>query len=274
MIDFQQLFRQWLAPQLAGFAQKKPEEMDDLADVLYEQWLASPSDALDGLAPKDYYRAWSDAQLYQEMLNYLDAEMPFPDPLCDELTARAAVFGPLMVRLLTKTMCGHQLQMVLDRLVEMQYEPMLDDCLLLVCRSDEQAVDAAERAADAMTNFGQAAGRLALHALMEQQDPAVVDRLADIVASTLPGVTAYPRLLALFEQRCDARAFYARCLAKLGEEAAIEPLTAAMRADDLTYYDYLALRDAVEELGGLVEIERVFDGDADYQRLQDWGDEQ
>ena len=44
--------------------------------------------------------------------------------------------------------------------------------------------------------------------------------------------------------------------------------------EDLTYYDYLALRDAVEELGGFVEIERIFDGDADYQRLQDWGDEQ
>ena len=150
---------------------------------------------------------------------------------------------------------------------------MLEDCLWLVCQSDEQAADAAERAADAMTNFGQAAGLLALDAIGRQEHPAVVDRLADIVASTLPGPQAYPVLLDLFERRLDARAFYARCLAKLGEEAAIEPLTAAMRADVLTYYDYLALRDAVEELGGLVEIERVFDGDADYQRMQDWGEE-
>lgn len=274
MIDFQQLFRQWLAPKLAEIAPRKPEEIDELADALYEQWLSSPSEALDGLSPRAYYQQWNDAQLYQEVLNYLDAEMPFPDPLCDELTARASVFGPLMVRLLTKPMCGHQLQMVLDRLVEMQYAPMLENCLLLACQSDEQAADAAERAADAMTNFGQAAGRLALQALAEQQDPAVVDRLADIVASTLPGAQAYPAILALFEQRRDARAFYARALAKLGEEAAIEPLTAALRAEDLTYYDYLALRDAVEELGGFVEIERIFDGDADYQRLQDWGDEQ
>ena len=37
---------------------------------------------------------------------------------------------------------------------------------------------------------------------------------------------------------------------------------------DLTYFDYLALRDAVESLGGDAGEERTFYGDPDYEALR------
>ena len=64
------------------------------------------------------------------------------------------------------------------------------------------------------------------------------------------------------------RALNASLLGKLGDARAIEPMLEMMRLSDISYYDYIELRDAVEALGGEVADERSFYGDADFEALR------
>ena len=47
------------------------------------------------------------------------------------------------------------------------------------------------------------------------------------------------------------------------------PLKALLAATDISYYEYMELRNAVEALGGEVVREREFYGDPDYEYLRE-----
>ena len=68
------------------------------------------------------------------------------------------------------------------------------------------------------------------------------------------------------------KAFYASCLGKLGNSDALPYLEQALKDEGLMYYDYISIRDALEELGGEVNIERDFTGDSDYESLKNLED--
>ena len=70
-------------------------------------------------------------------------------------------------------------------------------------------------------------------------------------------------------KRQEQRAFAARLLGRYGDARAIEPLKALISMSDITYYEYMELRNAVEALGGEIEHEREFYGDPDYEYLRD-----
>ena len=48
---------------------------------------------------------------------------------------------------------------------------------------------------------------------------------------------------------------------KIGNPQALPALEEALRRDNIRYYDYVAIRNALEALGGQVDIERDFSGD-------------
>lgn len=264
-VDFQALYRAYLQRRAAEFEGKKQEELDELATQLYEAWLQAPNEALFGKAPQHYFDDFGDEALIDALLDYADARMQPPDPLLDELVRRADTTAPLLCALLDAPMDEKRTEAVLGLLSEMQYAPMLPACLQLVLGAREVQ---AEQAAQAMMPFGAQAAELALRALPAQQRPEVCDRLADIVSSCGPVEGAREALIELFYTRPDARAFYAHCLSKLGDPSVVDMLMQEMNAPHLTYYDYLALRDAVEALGEVIEIEREFEADADYIRMK------
>ena len=59
-----------------------------------------------------------------------------------------------------------------------------------------------------------------------------------------------------------------RCFIDRGNAEAVSHLEEALRNDDTVYYDYMAIKNALEELGGEVTIERDFSGDCDYEALK------
>ncbi len=81
-----------------------------------------------------------------------------------------------------------------------------------------------------------------------------------------------PRVLDLLLDKLrtcpDNRAFYAALLGDLGNPEAIEPLKRYLEASDLTYLDFIELRNAVETLGGDAGEERTFYGDPDYEAMR------
>ena len=264
-IDFQALYRAFLQRQAEDLKDKKQEEIDEIATQLYDTWLSSENEALGGRAPQHYFDADSDEALIDALLDYTDARMQLPDPLLDELVRRGEATAPRLCAMLASPMDEKRTEAVLGLLSEMQYAPMLAPCLKLVLGEREVQ---AEQAAQAMMPFGVQAAAMALRALEMEERPQVCDRLADIVSSCGPVEGAREALAELFETRPDARAFYAHCLAKLGDPGVVDMLMDAMNAPDLSYYDYLALRDAVEELGEVIEVQRAFEADADYIHMK------
>ena len=76
-------------------------------------------------------------------------------------------------------------------------------------------------------------------------------------------------LCSLLNSRDDAKAFYAQCLAKTSDDMALPALMEASDLPQISYFDYTAIRDAIEELGGELDHEREFSGDKDYTALQE-----
>ena len=55
-------------------------------------------------------------------------------------------------------------------------------------------------------------------------------------------------------------------IGKLGDERALKDLMAAAQDPDLSYIDYLEIRNSIERLGGTAP-ERTFDGDPSFEAL-------
>jgi hypothetical protein len=94
--------------------------------------------------------------------------------------------------------------------------------------------------------------------------------LADILCSGGYSETAFDRIVEIYHRRRDQRAFYATCLAKLYNKRALDILREGMTDPTLGYYEYLAMRDAIEALGGEVDIVKEFTGDSDYEFMKEY----
>lgn len=96
----------------------------------------------------------------------------------------------------------------------------------------------------------------------------VSDCLLDILCDVSFDERVYQFAIEKFLYSDGCRAFYASCLGKLGNPDAMQYLEEALREDDTGYYDYIAIKNAIEELGGEVTIDRDFSGDRDYECLK------
>ncbi len=266
MIDFQATFAAWLRKQIADNPIEAQQDIDELARQMYDTWLDTPQDEFDGSTPGDYFYSFAPKELVDELMEYVNNHVSIPDPLCDAINdcGKCAEF---LLEMLNQPLTDAQNQAVLERLSEMQAEEMLDPCMRQIVEDNDTKAD---QAVQAVMLFGQLAAKLARDSYQEGgHSDKVTDRLADIVASCGPCEGGLEMLCELFEKREDARAFYAQCLAKTGDERALPVLIQTSDLPQLSYYDYTAIRDTVEELGGELEHEREFSGDKDYMTLQE-----
>ncbi|MFZ5974563.1 MAG: HEAT repeat domain-containing protein [Bacillota bacterium] len=114
--------------------------------------------------------------------------------------------------------------------------------------------------------LGETVGGRLIDALNSTENPLARESYADIV-SELRLEGALDSLIRHFETEWENRRFYAFCLGRMGDPRVAGILEDALQAADLRYLDYIAIRDAYELLGGLLELERDFSGDPDYIAL-------
>lgn len=263
MVDFKAAFAKWLRAELEQGAYQQGEDADEAAQRLYERWCQTPQQAFGGQSPARYFENWQAEALVRALLVYAQ-EGDVPEQLCDAIAA-APDCAPLLAALVDKPISDKQNLAVIERLSEMQYAPMFRPCMRQILSDQEQK---AEQSAQALKAFGLPAAKAALDALNAgAHSDAVADRLADIVASCGPCEGASERLCALFSERADARAFYAQCLAKVGGPGAVDALRRALNDPTLGYYEFNAVRDAIEALGEEADVEREFSGDRDYDAI-------
>ena len=94
------------------------------------------------------------------------------------------------------------------------------------------------------------------------------EALLDVLSNFPGNEQVFQLALRLFRENPTRRALFAGYLGKLGDERALDDLMKVAMDDTVGYLDFIELRNAIEELGG-VAPEREFDNDdPDYAALQ------
>ena len=265
-IDFEQLYRVFIQPRLAQAQGLKDKEIEALSDQWYEEFNHTPNAELGGLMPCEYYTQFDGPALLELAWDYWEEGEELPGQLARTLAQQDEETAQAMFRLLERALPSARGEM-LELLCQMQYPPLLEAGFAKIL---EQTVEEEEKQlwVEAVQQFGAKAAEKALALMNTQVDEETEQILADILCQW-PLEGAFERLSALFCQaNREYKAFYASCLGKLGDERALALLTEELKDPKLDYYTYCAIRDAAEELGAWVELDREFAGDKDYEAIK------
>lgn len=248
---------------------KNIEQMEDAMPDVYMHWLNSPAAFLQGEAPGLYFQKFDNAaELVKWLEAYEDAGVPVPDPLME----RIADLGERSVSPLMRAAAdaGRDAQVrvtALNLLKEIETDGAPLEMCLAIIDSREADDEVADVAAELLQTLGEECVPPILARINEVTDEARETYL-DVLCNFPGDERIFPPLMEAFETHPDKRALYASYLGKLGDPRAMETLRDALTDPELNYLDYLEIRNAVEMLGGTVEIDREFAGDPYYEALK------
>ncbi len=250
------------------------EKLDDIVPELYLAWLDAPKDWLGGKTPKQFFQTLSAVELIDMLGQYIFSDITLPGPLLNRIADTKEETYPFLIALL-KNYNGEnndEIKKTVVRLIEeMDMARPYTMYIEAVATSDKQN-DYAEVCADELKNAGKDMLEDIIAAYETAASAYAADCFLDILTDMPYDERVYEFALEKFLYSDAQRAFYAICLGKLGNEKAIPYLEEALKNDAITYYEYIAIKNALEELGGEVEIERDFSGDKDYESLKNMGE--
>ncbi|MGI6161859.1 MAG: hypothetical protein ACOYJD_07490 [Christensenellales bacterium] len=249
-VDLETLFEKHIKKWLSGQRGVKPEELEERAADECERWLELPNDELDGLSPRDWFGRMDTRRLLALFEQNCRAKN-VPGLMIEELSRRDDAAADL-IKLLDNDACAPK---AIDALMLAGNDAAAASYISMILdgRHAEHAaeallpLDCPDMVYDAMLGAGDDARDCFFDIMVEKGD-----------------IRAYKHILDAFEEQGeDRRHIYARMLGKLGDERAIEPLMAALSKVQ-GYFEFCAFRDAIEQLGGEVDMDFDFENDIDY----------
>jgi hypothetical protein len=270
LIDFEHRFAHYLKDYVKS-QHLKEDELEDAAPELYLKWLELPQDWLDGASPNAYFGGMDAVALVRTLGQYMLAGVTLPGPLLNCIADRRDDTYPLLVSLL-KNYSGEdedKIRTTVVRLIEeMDMAHPYDYYVDVIAQAGEPS-DFSETCADELRNAGPGYLETLMGAFEQAQSAYATDCFLDILTDMPYDERTYGYAMERFLLSDEHKAFYAQCLGKIGNPLALPVLEEALRQEGLRYFDYVAIRNALEELGGEVDIERDFSGDKDYESLID-----
>ena len=268
-VDFDGLFRQYFARHGKVSEDATEEEIEERAEELYHGFLHTPLPELDGRTMEEYFSEKNAYMLVEELLDCAREGIPPTDYLMDAILSSSQGEEALYEALADTGLSPGEGVAVIGLLMDLESRAPLTRYREILLDEDADA-GLSDAAAEAVI----ALGDLETARLIQDRLPGIMDpenrrRLGDIL-SYLPVEGTFEALLNRFSDCPDA--FYAQCLMRLGDARAVEPLKTAMQAPNLRYGDYLAMRDAAESLGAILDVEREFYGDQDYELMRTMGE--
>ncbi len=258
----------WIEKNQARF--KRPEDMEDEAPDVYLRWLNEKADWLNGKTPGEYFEQFDDAQLLVDWLEaYTHSDVAVPDVLQDRIAELdSASEQPLLHLALCKDApCEARMTAIaLLRQIDSR-APMVDFIRWQVERQEDD--DLLDNALESLHEMGDGVlgpCKIAFAAADEAGKEALLDVLCDFPAEDMAVTFAIEQ----FKKTPDKRALYAGYLGKLGDDRALEPLLDVAEGNDVSYIDFIEIRNAIERLGGEAPV-RDFQNDPTYlamRRLQ------
>ncbi len=249
-IDFDAAFAQalgrWIEENRGKF--RSADAMEDAAPEFYTQWLAAPADFLGGETPDGYFARYTNAgELIKLLLSYIAQGVPVPDPLLTRLCAlkdENALFALAKDENAPAEARMHAMEILRELESEL---PMVEYIRWQVERSaDEELLDSALESLCAMGAKAIGPAKIAFLAA----DDGGREALLDVLSQSAGDDDVLYFAIRRFKECADRRALYAGDLGKLGDDRALEPLLAAAEDKDVSYIDFIEIRNAIERLGG------------------------
>ncbi len=265
--QFQRFAAEWMKKNAAKYG-NNIDRMEARMPEVYLAWLNRPAQWLDGDAPGTFFAKFDDpAQLVEWMLSYHREGVPVPDPLLERLTTLGNRAEKALLTLLTLESAPQEARLTAISLLtelESQLPLALYIDWIATSESDDERAD---MAAEALSAMGAGIRDKLYDAL-----PAASANGRLLLVDILAGMPGDPRLLPaairLFHECPDQRALIASLLGKIGDEAALPILYAALKEEGLPYLDFREISDAIEALGGETPSPMDFSGDPAYEWMK------
>lgn len=270
LIDFESRFRDYLA----DYREKHEiaeDVLDEIVPELYLRWLEKPMDELGGKSPCGYFDDISGTDLVMQLGQYFFSDLQIPGALMNRIADTKEETFPFVHSLLQnyEGERGDEFRAILVQLIEEMEMPHPFEYYISVIAGAVEGSDFSEACVDALKTSGSSVKEMLVEAFENASSEYAADCFLDILADLPYEERVYTYVLDKFVSSADKHAFYASCLGKLGNEKALPYMEEALRQDSLTYFEYISIKNALEELGGEVDIERDFTGDKDYEALLD-----
>ena len=266
--DFDSKFYDYVRGWMAVHPGMTEKQIEDSYNEIMLNWLNTPAKWLDGEKPGEYFQRYTDPKdLVKLMEEYDKRDVGLPEPLYSRVVALGEDVVPALVRIAENRDRPESLRAtavaMLGDIGSREPVPLYID---MMCKTDGSD-DIAEMASEILKNLGVDA----VDELLERYDGASEAGQAlilDFCASHPGDERIYNHLVSKLRNRPEQRALYASYLGKLGDPRAIDELKPFLTLTDLSYLDYIELRNAIEELGGDPGEERTFYGDPDYEAMR------
>jgi hypothetical protein len=244
--EFSKALGRWIEENRRRY--KTADEMEDAAQDVYAQWLQTPADFLDGETPGGYFDRYADSgELIRLLLSYIGESVPVPDPLLCRL--QELKDADALLRLAEDMGAPAEARMhAIEILRELESElPLVTYIRWQVDRNvDEDLLDSALESLCAMGDRALGPAKIAFLAAGD----AGKEALLDVLSQKTGDDDVLNFAIRRFQECADRRALYAGYLGKLDDERALEPLLAAAESADVSYIDFIEIRNAIERLGG------------------------
>ena len=264
MKDFDKLFEKFLKNKIAENDGLTPDELEDKIPEFYEEWATSPNAETDGVSPEEYFERVTDPEKLVGM--FVESNEGDSNPcslLCDRI---AEVKGcdvhlkklvdkdaePKTAIAALNLLCESGAEMPTDKMVEIMLDESADEGLREAC-ADEIKEDA---------------GKIVekLYAALADASVSLKEMIADVLVECDKDERTYELLRELFATS-DNLPYVAGLIGKYGDERAAEYLYPAL--DDCNYMEYIEIRNAIEQMGGVVDdTARDFSDDEFYKAIK------
>lgn len=268
IIDFDVKFFEYAQTWMAIHPGLTEQQVEDHYNEIMLSWLNAPASWLNGETPGTYFNRYDQPKdLMKLMEEYDKRDIGLPEPLY----ARIVALGEACAKPLTmiaaddgkpETLRASAIALLRDIGTDAPKEVFVD--LVSQCKEPNEL---SEMAADILDQ----ADADVVEELMARYDgaPEYAQMLMlDICCNFPEHPDLLERILSKLRNCPDERAYYASLLEKLGNPAALDTLQQFLTLSDLSYLDYIEIRNAVESLGGDPGEERTFYGDPDYEAMR------
>ncbi len=233
---------------------------------IYMRFLNTPAAWLEGLTPGSYFTQFEDPKdLVDWMIAYDEKGVPVPDLLLEQIENVGKPCEKRLIALLKDPEKSVALKMTaigVLRTMESTQPKMLYIEMQMHRESEDELAD---NALESLADMGRSALQPMLEALPKACEAGQVAML-DVLCNYPGNEKVFQLAQRMFRAHPEKRALFASYLGKLGDDRALHDLIQAANDPELSYIDYLEIRNSIERLGGTAP-ERDFEGDPSYEAL-------
>ncbi len=240
-----------------------PSALEDDLGKMNEEFENTVFWELDGNTPADYVRQLCDEK---ELFNYVDYclenNIEVPDIVCDAVVRVENAVEYLNGLIYEKNPDANRLAAILMSTIG---TPVVEDLFIKMLMN-------AETPDDVIT---------VIYEFLSEGKPRVADKILEVINETpAPQQGVMVEILSNFKgrkdifywlitmlQRAEDVPLYAGLLGSYGDVAAIDILKSFAAENDINYMEYVEIRNAVEELGGDMDVEKDFADDPYYKYM-------